>query len=120
MGMIRDMHITKAQRWGLASVAGLVVIDIVFDILRTIFTIGDYESSFPNANAVWDILEPAIAVIICALPTYRSLLSKKKPPLKSPPLNSYDELGGGSTKKSDLWSAKTLASHDQEMENMSA
>lgn len=88
LGMLRAMHITTAQKWGLAGVAGLVVIDIIFDILRTIFTIGSYATTFPNANAVWALCEPSIAVMICGLPIYRSLLSRKTQPTST----SYEEI----------------------------
>lgn len=45
MWMIKSLHITTAQKLGLAFVAGLVLIDIGFDILRTVFTIDENASS---------------------------------------------------------------------------
>ncbi|TAQ87319.1 hypothetical protein B7494_g4369 [Chlorociboria aeruginascens] len=117
LGMLREIRISIAQKLGLAGIAGLVIIDIVFDILRTVYTVGDYADSFPNANAVWALLEPTIAVMVCALPTYRSLLSKQKPV----PSTTYDTLRGTTTTQktaSQITSDAATLSH--EMDNMSA
>jgi hypothetical protein len=75
--MIRKMHISSRQKIGLFSIAGLAIIDILFDILRTIYTVSSYATSFPDANTVWGLCEPTIAVMLCALPVYRTLLSPK-------------------------------------------
>jgi len=95
LGMLRTLHITTAQKLGLIGVTALVFIDIVFDILRTVYTLGATGSGFPDANDVWDICEPAIAVIVCALPVYRGLLTPKKHVTST----SYEELGGAKTSK---------------------
>ncbi|PQE24474.1 pyridine nucleotide-disulfide oxidoreductase like protein [Rutstroemia sp. NJR-2017a BBW] len=71
------MHISNRQKIGLFSIAGLVIVDILFDILRGVYTVSSYATSFPDANTVWGLCEPTIAVMICALPVYRSLLSPK-------------------------------------------
>jgi hypothetical protein len=116
--MLRDLHITTAQKLGLSVTVSLVVIDIMFDILRTIYTVGAYAASFPNANAVWDLCEPTIAVMVCALPTYRTLLHRKKPA----PSTSYQNLGPSErstrgTGKSDSRTAESSIQH--EMDSMS-
>ena len=36
-----------------------------------------YFSSFAEANAAWTIIEPTLAVIVCASPSYRTLLSSR-------------------------------------------
>lgn len=48
--------------------------------LRYCEKVTDPTIELTNANAVWALCEPTIAVMVCALPTYRSLLSRKKSP----------------------------------------
>ena len=52
-------------------------IDIIFDILRTVWTLIGDLSNFPDANIFWAFCEPTVAVMVCALPSYRELLSKR-------------------------------------------
>jgi hypothetical protein len=75
--MLKSLQIPKAQKLGLAAIFIIVVIDIVFDILRSVYTASSYLSNFPDANAVWALCEPTIAVMICTLPSYRVLFSKQ-------------------------------------------
>ncbi|KAM0130951.1 hypothetical protein ACHAQE_005252 [Botrytis cinerea] len=113
LGMLRAMHMPTSRKLGVAAIAGLVVIDILFDVLRTIYTVGSYTSSFPNANAVWALCEPTIAVMVCALPPYRTLLFRKK----IEPSTSYQGMHGTrSTRKTK--SRNTSTPH--EMDDMSA
>jgi len=113
--MLRNIQISRGKKIGLASIAGLVIIDILFDILRTVYTIGSYAANFPNANSVWALCEPTIAVIICALPTYRALLSRNKPEQST----SYQNLRGLSSVKTEPQKSHT-ASISHEMDEMSA
>lgn len=76
LGMLRSLHMARSQKIGLAAIFTIVVIDIVFDILRTVYTASAYLSQFPDANAVWALCEPSVAVMVCALPSYRGLLSR--------------------------------------------
>lgn len=55
----------------------LVVIDIVFDIVRTVYALDTYLSLKTNLNGVWTVCEPTIAVMVCAMPHYRSILCTK-------------------------------------------
>ncbi|EDN98989.1 predicted protein [Sclerotinia sclerotiorum 1980 UF-70] len=113
LGMLRAMKMSRSRKLGLAAIAALVVIDIVFDILRTIYTVGSYESTFPNANAVWALCEPTIAVMVCALPTYRTLLFRKTPE----PSTSYQGMRGTrSTRKNNIRNTST----PHEMDDISA
>lgn len=77
LGMLWNLPITTGKKLGVAAIAALVVVDILFDILRTVYTLGSYAN--PNVNAIWALCEPTIAVMICALPTYRSLLPRGRP-----------------------------------------
>lgn len=74
----------RSQKVGLTAIFAIVAIDIVFDILRTVYTASSYLSQFPDANAVWALCEPAIAVMICALPSYRGLLPRQSPTSSTP------------------------------------
>lgn len=114
--MLRNIKISRGKKIGLASIAGLVIIDILFDILRTVYTIGSYAANFPNANAVWALCEPTIAVIVCALPTYRALLSRNKPEQST----SYQNLRGMSSSRKTESQKSHTASIPREMDDMSA
>jgi hypothetical protein len=114
LGMLHDLHITTGKKLGVAAIAALVVIDILFDILRTIYTIGSYAANFPNANAVWALCEPTIAVMICALPTYRSVLPNHRPA----PSSTYQNLRGTHTTRQTESQKSQTHSGTHEMDDM--
>ena len=67
--MLKGLQISQVQKMTLACLFCLAFIDIVFDILRTFYTVRGGPVAF------WDILEAEVAVIISCLPTYRALLT---------------------------------------------
>ena len=67
MVMSRMLTLNKIQRLGLVFVFGLVIIDIAFDVVRTVYALSMTLSVQTNLSACWTILEPTIAVIVCAL-----------------------------------------------------
>jgi len=75
--MIYQLKLRTAHKIGLAFVFALAFVDIVFDILRTIYTVNGGALAL---DTLWDILEPTIAVIISCLPTYCVLLKSTKEP----------------------------------------
>ena len=66
LAMLRSLKVTRAQKVALAGVFTLALVDIVCDIIRTVATFT------ATINTAFNVLEPTIAVIICALPVYRS------------------------------------------------
>jgi hypothetical protein len=78
IAMLRSSIMHTSQKVGLAAVFGLVTIDIIFDILRTVYTASMDLANFPDQNTLWALLEPTIAVIVCALPCYRGFLSRRR------------------------------------------
>ena len=68
----RLQHIPPAQKIGLASLFSIATIVIICDVLRVIYGLG---AGVVALATVWDILEPSIAVMISALPTYRALFT---------------------------------------------
>jgi len=75
--MIYQLKLRTSHKIGLAFVFTLAFVDIVFDILRTIYTVNGGALAL---DTLWDILEPTIAVIISCLPTYTVLLKSSKKP----------------------------------------
>ena len=69
--MLRNLQIRTGQKIGLTLLFLIATIDIVFDILRTTYNLRG--GLIGIETIIWDILEPNIAVIISALPTYRAL-----------------------------------------------
>jgi len=75
IAMLKSLHMGIMQKGGLAIVFALVLIIVAMDILRTVYTLAMDLSESQDSNALWGILEPTIAVIVCALPCYRGFLS---------------------------------------------
>ena len=71
--MIRTIRLPVSQKLALTALFLLALIDVAFDVIRTVQTL---SGSSLSPYTIWDILEPAIAVIICALPTYKTLWGK--------------------------------------------
>jgi hypothetical protein len=72
------LTLKTSQRIGLMVIFALVLVDITFDIVRTVYALDEYLSLRTNLNGVWSICEPTIAVIVCALPHYRSVLCRRE------------------------------------------
>ena len=75
--MLRPLHMRWSQKLGLAVIFGLVLINIVLELLRTILTIVVDFDNFRGYGVVCFIMQANIAVITCALPCYRGLVIKK-------------------------------------------
>ncbi|KAF2017384.1 hypothetical protein BU24DRAFT_420434 [Aaosphaeria arxii CBS 175.79] len=71
----RMLALETPQRVGITLIFGLVVVHIIFDILRTVYALSPDLGVRTNLLAVWLILEPNVAVIVCALPHYKGMLS---------------------------------------------
>ena len=90
--MIWKLQLSRAQKFSLAAVFALVLIDIAMGIVRNTAYICTMDSQAPAEFAVaykcFDIFgfmsrcEPSVAVIICALPAYRVLLHPSRRTLK--------------------------------------
>ena len=83
--MLHTLQMRAGQKVALAALFTLGMIDIIFDVLRTIYTVNGGAFAL---NTLWDILEPTIAVIISCLPTYASLFK----PTQSKKSSSYKAL----------------------------
>lgn len=75
ISILRPLMMGTRQKIGLSLVFALVLIIVALDILRTVYTLKLDLKDNKDTNAMWTILEPAIAVIVCALPCYRGLLN---------------------------------------------
>ena len=69
LGMLRTLRVGPAKKVGLACVFALALIVIVFDVMRTV------EQTARRGHAVFALLQPPIAVLVCALPVYGSLVA---------------------------------------------
>lgn len=76
--MLKRMHMSTQKTLGVAICFGLVIINVVFEILRTVNTLSEDREKFPDGNVSWCFLQISTAVIICALPCYGGLFSRKK------------------------------------------
>jgi hypothetical protein len=76
--MLSRMFIRRTQKIQLSILFGLVSLNLATNILRTLYTINRDLQRYPNLNAVWANLQITTAVMLCALPCYGSLFSRKK------------------------------------------
>ena len=93
-GMLRALKMARAVKIGLAAMFAIVAIDIVLDIVRTLSVVGGVSSTFtttdPNLQTILTFAEPAIAVMVGALPSYGSLLSRPRRKSSAPYENSEE------------------------------
>lgn len=78
--MLHGLKISKTRKIGLAALFSIAMMDIAFDVVRTIFTLLLFRHSNAAGAEVWDVLEVVVAVL-SSLPTYRSfpgLIKQKK------------------------------------------
>lgn len=101
MMMLRTLKMRTREKIGLGMIFALVLVDVAFAILRVLFTVKFVHTKFPIRNTLWSSLDPIIAVMVCALPCYRCLLSpdRTKPIIRTPNL-SFDSSAFTSISKS--------------------
>lgn len=83
--MLQKLQMPMSRKLGLAALFLIAITDVIFDITRTVYTV-----RVRTSNTIWDIIEPAIAVIVSALPTYKALLGNSTKKKKWTP--SYENL----------------------------
>src|SRR5438552_3983824 len=72
--MLRKLQTGRWQKIAVVSVFALALVILVFDILRIVETFVS-GVQFTFLTLLYTSLETEIAVIICALPTYRFLIA---------------------------------------------
>ncbi|KAK6593133.1 hypothetical protein ACHAPC_004623 [Botrytis cinerea] len=92
--MLKGLQMKTGQKIGLAVIFLIATIDVVFDILRTIYTV---DGGAIALDTLWDILEPTITVMISALPSYRTLFGDRRK--KSTSYKTLDH--SGNTRRGD-------------------
>jgi len=88
--MLKSLHMGVMHKAGLVAVFALVLVIVAMDILRTVYTLDMDLKEGQDANALWGILEPNIAVIVCALPCYRGLLGFRPDSSRNQSFWSFD------------------------------
>ena len=81
----------RSRKLGLAALFLIAITDVIFDITRTVYTVNGGTVAL---DTIWDILEPTIAVIVSALPTYKALLGNPKKKKWSPSYENLKDSGG--------------------------
>jgi hypothetical protein len=87
------VNLATPQRIGLIVIFSLVILDIVFDIIRTLWNLSPKLSLSTNYSVIWTTLEPAIAVSVCALPHYKGVIMGRRARRRE---SRGDEVGSGS------------------------
>ena len=77
---IRKLHMPLGRKISAAAVFALVIIDIVTGLARNISTVlaalGIPTDTSGGTQELCDVIEPALAVLICSLPAYKALVFK--------------------------------------------
>ena len=97
LAMLRPLLMRTSQKLELAIIFCLVIVNMVMTILRTAYSINVNLAKFPDQNILWCFLQPTVAVIVCALPCYRGILSRKK----ADPLRN--NLSTSESEFADIW-----------------
>lgn len=66
--------LNKAHLIGLLFIFTLVFLTMALDVLRTVWYLSPNLAHNTDLVVLWVLLQPSIAVIICVLPTYGSLV----------------------------------------------
>lgn len=93
LAMIRKLRMRLQEKIVLALVFGLVLVDISFATLSFVYFMASLESEALETklwNALWANLDPIVAVLVCTLPCYRSVVSPKRTqPISDNAISSY-------------------------------
>jgi len=73
--MLKNLKMQTNQKLGLALVFSLGIIIVIFEIVRTIKSLG--QSTFSEV-AIYDIAENSVAVIVSSISTYRALWNTRQ------------------------------------------
>lgn len=78
LAFIGRLQMARAQKLSAASVFCIVILTITMGFLRNLSTLyGDFAlNNFTYIDLFTSVLEPSVAVIVCALPPYMVLISK--------------------------------------------
>lgn len=79
LSMLRGLHVRSIDKWGLAAVFLLAIVDTLFDIIRTITTL----RVVANVIEIVAAMEPPMAVIISALAALGPVLQRRSRSQKS-------------------------------------
>ena len=74
--MLRNLQIQRSRKISLTAMFLIVTVIIVVDLVRAVDTTSGPATS--PLELLWTVIEPAIAVIISALPTYKALLGRAR------------------------------------------
>jgi hypothetical protein len=77
--MLKPLLMRTSQKLELAIIFSLVFVNMVMTILRTVYSVDVELARFPDQNVLWCFLQPTAAVIVCAMPCYRGMLTRKRP-----------------------------------------
>jgi hypothetical protein len=67
-----------SQKIELGIIFSLVLVNMGLTILRTVYSVDRDLVKYPDQNVLWYFLQTTISVIVCALPCYRGMLSRRK------------------------------------------
>jgi hypothetical protein len=72
--MLRKLKMRLSEKIGLCFVFAIVLVDVLFAVLRVVFTLESVYSTAADKNTLWTTLDPIMAVLICTMPCYRHVL----------------------------------------------
>lgn len=87
LSVLFKLKLSSQQRLSLVAIFAITIINVLFDIIRTVYGVqllrdpSSMSAVLYQLPNILTVVEPAVAVIVCTLPTYRTLLpnqSKKR------------------------------------------
>ena len=86
---LHKLHISKAKRLGIAAILGISILDLIMGIIRNIDDLfiglrGIQSTAEYDLQKILQVLEPHLAVIVCAVPAYGVLLRNRSRQRDSP------------------------------------
>ena len=91
MVQIARLNMSNVKKASVAAVFAIIIFDIAISIVRNVSVICAEISATESGSSadmayIWEIAEPAIAVIVCALPAYRALIRSPEAKRRDSPL----------------------------------
>ena len=91
MVQIARLQMSNVKKLSVAAVFALIIFDIAIGIVRNVSVIcAEFSASESGSSLdmaiLWEIGEPAVAVIVCALPAYQTLIRSSAAKRRDSPL----------------------------------
>jgi hypothetical protein len=114
IAMLKPLLMKLSQKLELSIIFGLVTVNIVLTVLRTVYSVDLDFANFPDRNVVWCFLQVTLSVIVCALPCYRGTLMRTK----NGWLKNFSRFGSRDSETGGFWQRYFTSSGERSSESI--